>query len=100
MASCRLKLCGSATGFRLLGGRLWCQGSDTSRGNFLLLGRCGFFYEKWEWTQRPEDNGPGSRGRPVVQRVAEKDDAYVLLLLKHELVLVFIEGNGQRSFHC
>ena len=44
--------------------------------------------------------GPGSKGRPGVQRVAEKDDAHVLLPLKHELVLVFIEGNGQRSCHC
>lgn len=62
------------------------------------------FLRKWEWSQRPKDDSPGSRGRPGVQRVAEgvdtsaADGALVgargLLLLKHELVLVFIESNG------
>ena len=54
--------------------------------------------------QRPKNNSPGSRGRPIVQRVAEGGDAsaadrafvgaLALLLLKHLLVLVLIESNG------
>ena len=97
-------------GFKFLGARLWSRGSDASRGGFLLFSRYGLFYGEWEWSQRPEDNGPGSKGRSCIQRVAEKDDtsaagralmsAHVLLLLNHESVLVFIEGNGQRSYHC
>ena len=55
-------------------------------------------------------DGPGSGGRPGVLGVAEGGDAsaaggtlesaLALLLLKHDLVLVLIEGDGQRSRHC
>ena len=105
MVFCRLRLRGIATGLGFLGDRLWYRGSDTLRGGLLLLGRHSFIYEEWEWSQLPEDDGPGSRGRPDVLRVAEAGDAstagralasaLALLLLKHELVLVLIEGDGQ-----
>ena len=91
-------------GFRPSGARLWCHGSDTLRGEFLLLGGSSLFLGKWEWSQRPKDDSPGSRGRPGVQRVAEGVDASAadgalvsargLLLLKHDLVLALIESNG------
>ena len=63
--------------FRFLGVCLRSQGNDVSRGGFLLLGRCSFFYGEGEWAQRSEDNGPRSRGQPDVQRVAEGDDTSV-----------------------
>lgn len=104
LVGCWSRLRGGAAGFGLLGARLWCHGSDTLRGDLLLFGRSSLFFGKWEWSQCPEDDGPGSRGRPGVQRVAEGVDALAagralmgaraLLLLKHELVLVLIEDNG------
>ena len=76
-----------------------------SGGGFLLLCRCSFFCGKWEWSQRPKDDGPGSSDRPGVLRVAERGDAVAagralvgmlgLLLLKHELVLVLIKSDSQ-----
>ena len=101
---------GGAAGFGLLDGRLWCHGVDTLRGDFLLLGRNSFFLGEWEWSQCPEDDCPGSRGRPEFRSVAESGgvssigkafvDALCLLLLKQKLVLVVIKGDGQGSCQC
>ena len=104
LVSYRSRLRGIATGLRFLDDRLWCRGSNTFRGSLLLLGGCSLIYREWEWSQRPEDDSPGSGGRPGVLRVVERGDAsatgralastLTLLLLKHELVLVLIEGDG------